>query len=384
MTTTATSIRLTPDQQQAASAIRGWLRGERGERHELIFSGLAGTGKSTVIAELYDELREAGSLFMCPSAKAAYVLRQRGVPAVTIHSAIYLFNGTHERDDGREVPIFTDREGLSDSLPYAPKRFIVDEASMVDDTVYSDIMSKDLPTLWVGDRGQLPPVGPDPGIMSRPHVSLEQVHRQADGSGILRLAHDIRQGGTPSRSHEAHDVKILSLSHPRLIAQYAIKHGFDQVICAFNKTRHQINSAFRFALRKRGLLDTGDRIICRFNNRRAGLFNGQQFIVDRILAEDEVAYTCDLRMDMGGVSEGEYRRAVRAQKISLGNADYKSSERAEGCNVFEHGYCITAHLSQGSGFGRVLVVYQPCRNWSMSRWGYTAVTRAEDYLGVVV
>lgn len=380
-TITTKAIDLSPDQLHAAGKIRGWLAGER---DELIFAGLAGTGKSTVLAALHDEMRAARCLYMTPSAKAAYVLRTKGVPAVTLHSAIYLFGGTHERPDGKEVPIFNEREGLSDSLPYQPDRFVIDEASMVNDTDYCEVRSKGLPTLWVGDHGQLPPVGGDPEIMKRPHVALEKIHRQAGDSGIIRMAHDIRSGGSPGKRHESHDVEVRSLGHPRLLAQFAVHHGYDQVICAFNATRHMTNKAMRFALKKKGMLDVGDKVICRFNNRREGVHNGMQCIVDEILSEDEISYTCNLRVDLGGVEKGQWRRNIRMQKISLGNPEYVSSMRAEHCCEFDYGYTITAHSGQGSSYGRTLVAYQPCRNWSMARWGYTAVTRAESHLCVMV
>ncbi len=133
-----------------------------------------------------------------------------------------------------------------------------------------------------------------------------------------------------------------------MIAQHAIKHGYDQIICAFNATRHDINKAYRFAMRRRGLLDVGDRIVCRFNHRRQSIFNGMQFVVTEILGEDDISYTADLRIDLGGGELGQPRRSVKIQKISLGNPNYVGSDRVEGCVEFDYSYAITAHLSQGS------------------------------------
>lgn len=380
-TATAMGINLSSDQQHAVDMIRNWLSSNS---DEFIMAGYAGTGKTTVIRAVYEELKAAGSLFVTPTAKAAHVLHCKGVPACTIHSAIYLFGGVRDNYKGDEVPIFSEREGFSDSLPFTPSRLVCDESSMINADMYRSIMDKGVPVMYVGDHGQLSCIGEDPKIMARPHVALEKIHRQAGDSGILRMAHDIRQGGEPSRRHACDDVEILSLSHPRLIAQHAVNKGYDQVIAAFNKTRHDINKAMRFALRKKGLLDVGDKIICRFNNRRLSIYNGVSYIVDRIADEDGLSFTCDLRLDLGNGVLGPYRYGIRVWKVPLADVDYKTSERPENVNVFEYGGCITGHLSQGSQFGRVLVAYQPCKNWSMARWGYTALTRAEKGLGVVV
>ena len=373
--TTAT-LTLDADQQRAADVISEWIAGRR---HEVTFSGLAGTGKSTVLSYLYDDLRSSGTLFLAPTAKAAYVLREKGVPAVTVHSAIYLFNGVRETDDGREIPQFSERDDIR--CDFTPRRMAVDESSMLTLPMVNDLRAKELPLLFVGDGGQLPCVGEDPHLLDNADISLEKVHRQAGDSGILRLAHDIRGGEQPGGRHRCEDVSVVKISNPRRIAQYAIENDHDQIICAFNKTRCDINRAMRFELRRKGMLDEGDRVICRFNNWRLGLFNGQQFFVETIHSEDAVSYTCDLRVDLGGVL-GENTRRVRMQKISLGNAEYVSSMREDGCEVFDLAFCITCHSSQGSSFRKPLVVYQQCKNWSMARWGYTAVTRAEEAVGV--
>ncbi len=91
---------------------------------------------------------------------------------------------------------FTSVMGSVIGLPIVPKRFCIDEASMVTDDVYCDLLAKELPCFWLGDAGQLPPVGSDPRIMERAHVSLTKIHRQSLDSGILRIAHDVREGGS--------------------------------------------------------------------------------------------------------------------------------------------------------------------------------------------
>ena len=59
---------------------------------------------------------------------------------------------------------------------------------------FHDLLSFGLPVLFVGDHGQLEPIGTSAGLMADPHVRLETIHRQARGNPILRLATALREG----------------------------------------------------------------------------------------------------------------------------------------------------------------------------------------------
>lgn len=381
MTTLATPPRITlsPDQQYAAERIRGWLKGDA---HELTFGGYAGCGKTTVLGYLREELEEAQTLFMAPSAKAAFVLNTKGIKACTVHSAIYLYAGSYVNWRDQEVPQFNEREDIK--CDFEPKRFVVDESSMVNKQMCLDIRSKGLQICWAGDHGQLPPVGDDPGLMKNPDVKLEVIHRQSGDSPILTLAHAIRQGGSPTMKHKAAgSVDVMALRHPKSIAEYAVKHNYDQILVGFNQTRHDLNRYMREALGLKGLLTTGDKIMCTFNDRKRFCFNGMAFRVMRIHEETEKHFLCDLRIDFGG-ELGSWRNKVPVQKKSLGNPNYKTSEREPSCTEFEYGQAATVHKFQGSSAPSVLLVWQQCRNWSMARWGYTGVTRAEQRIGIAL
>lgn len=377
--TTTKQITLSPDQEYAAERIRGWLRGEC---HELTFGGYAGCGKTSLIGYLKEELEEAKTLFMAPSAKAAYVLNTKGIRACTVHSAIYLYAGSYVNFRDAEVPIFNEREDIK--CDFAPMRFVVDESSMVNKQMCLDIRAKGLPICWVGDHGQLPPVGDDPGLMKDPDVKLETIHRQSGDSPILDLAHHIRGGGTPSMKFRSPGVvEIAPLSHPKSIAKYAVDNGYDQVLVGFNNTRHEVNRYMREVLGLKGLLSTGDKIICTFNDRRRGCFNGMQFRVVSIKRETDKFFECDLRVDLGGML-GTWRYGIPVQKKSLGNPTYKTSEREQSCVEFDYGQAATTHKFQGSSAPSVLYVWQPCRNWSMARHGYTGITRAEKRIAIAL
>ena len=73
---------------------------------------------------------------------------------------------------------------------------IVDEASMVNAALARDLISFGFQILIIADPMQLPPVEGGVGYFMRfkPDVMLNEVHRQALNSPILRLATDVRQG----------------------------------------------------------------------------------------------------------------------------------------------------------------------------------------------
>ncbi len=56
-----------------------------------------------------------------------------------------------------------------------------------------------------------------------------------------------------------------------------------------------------------------------------------------------------------------------------------------GRDVFDYGYVITTHKSQGSEFRRVLVIEEGRDIWAdtWNRWLYTAVTRSQSELLIV-
>ena len=171
-------IVFTADQQAAIEAIDEWASDP--ESREFTLGGLAGTGKTTMLAEI---LKTLPCRVAAPTGKAAQNLRRKGIPAGTVHGLIYKYIG----EDENEKPVFDDK---GDAHAFVA----IDEASMVNAEMANDLRRHCGRILWVGDHGQLPPVGDDPGIMSDPDARLETICRQTDGSDIIRFAHHLRTG----------------------------------------------------------------------------------------------------------------------------------------------------------------------------------------------
>lgn len=247
-----TAIDCCNDQEMALEAIRKWRdRCTRYDEQYLTLGGYAGTGKTTLIAQLAEEWEGVAVMAYC--GKAANVLRAKGVMANTIHSQIYV----PRKSNGGTIR-FQKRRSLD-----GVETIIVDEASMIDHITFIDILSFGLPVLFVGDHGQLEPIGTSANLMGNPDLRLEKIHRQAADNPILRLATAFREG---------RDAPYWEDPRGRLSI---VKHGeFEervspeiQMICGMNKTRIKINAIVR---KKRGLNQTlvapGEKLICLQNN----------------------------------------------------------------------------------------------------------------------
>lgn len=369
-------IQLSPDQKEAVDAIERWLDTPSYARGDIVLGGYAGSGKSTVVSYLYPRLRDAGILFMGPTAKSVDVLRTKGMLCSTIHQAIYIFKGLKERWNGDEVPIFEDREGWKGSQ--SPRILGVDEASMVNGKLYNDIHSRGLSCLWVGDHFQLPPVGDDPGLMKNPTVRLEKIHRQAEGSSILRMAHSIRQGnGFRKEDVDNKSTFLVKLPTESHRVGYAIDHGITQTIVSFNNTRINFNKIYRQKTGKTGVLDVGDRIVITQNDWDQMLFNGQFYTVTNIVDDLQTYVVADVVSP-----HGKNRKGLKPQKLSFGNPDYKKSMRDETLIEADYAYASTCHRCQGDSYDRVMYVDQPCKLWPVDRHRYTGVTRAVSQIHV--
>lgn len=357
---------LTLDKEQVLiidSVVSDILRG----RKEVSIGGLAGTGKSTISKEIISTLQNRGLkvVVLCPTGKAANVLRTKGVNADTIHSAIYNYKGKFEDDDGNELINWENKDKINDD----PDVLVIDEASMVSTKLATDLRELNKKIVWIGDYGQLPPVGGDPKIMAIPDYVLEKNYRQGN-SEIVDFALTVRRGGYLHTSKEVTQLKRYPWR--KLIEQYQP----DQAILGFNRSRVKFNQLYRKILGyKPNTPQIGDRIICVHNNRQLWVFNGMQFIIKDILAEDARTYKAVITS-----IDNNSDKTVSLLKSGFNQERYETEGLDKTHMVADFGYGITCHKSQGSEWDKVLVFNQECRAWDQRRWLYTAATRAKNEL----
>ena len=177
-----------------------------------ILTGYAGTGKTSLISAFINTLNQFGlkSVNLAPTGRAAKVLSNYSHSKTsTIHRKIYFVN---ETGDGGSY--FNLGKNLHKNTV-----FIIDEASMISsgyqDSAFSQrdllydlveyVYSGDnCKLIFIGDPGQLPPVGSeispalDVNLLKSTFsfdinkVQLNQILRQDNLSGILKLATQLR------------------------------------------------------------------------------------------------------------------------------------------------------------------------------------------------
>ncbi|MCK9458449.1 MAG: AAA family ATPase [Proteobacteria bacterium] len=324
--------------------------------------GYAGTGKTTLISQLVKTLPHFA---VCAfTGKAASVLRQKGVPASTIHSLIYhpmVDDEGHLMRDHHGNPIFARVPSLDAS------GIIVDEASMISRDLYEDLVSFHIPIIFVGDHGQLEPVGKDINLMAKPDFVLETIHRNA--GEIARFCEFIRNGYRPAAFRPSFEGKVRFLSRFQADA-YLTK--VDQIICAFNKTRVQLNKKTRGLKGFTGDYPlVGDRVMCLRNNRKIGLFNGMQ-------GDCKFLYTKKNRMHFRS-DEGTLFDVI-FDPSNFNVEKYELQGNKDDPDPFDFCNAVTAHKAQGSEWPSVMVFEQRGGQWDHVRWAYTAASRAQEIL----
>lgn len=313
--------------------------------------GYAGVGKTTIISHI---IKALPNFAVCAyTGKAADVLRQKGMyDASTIHSLIYKPTIDGNGDVYFELASNLDCDGI-----------IVDEASMVSKEIYHDLLYFDVPIIFVGDHGQLEPVGSQFNLMEEPDYVLEKIHRNS--GEIAHFAEFVRKGNKPSNwiSQGGDKVQFISM---RDYAPYMTE--VDQVICAFNKTRVSINEAIRKQLNRGPTLENGDRVMCLRNNHKLGIFNGMQGIAKKVKKTKMTFVTRDKDV------------SVTYDPNVFNQIKYEFDRDRDSSDPFDYCYGITCHKAQGDEFSKVLVVEQQCDLWDQKRWSYTAASRAKEQL----
>lgn len=411
-------IQLTADQECAKNLIAEWFFNT--DDKVFVLSGYAGTGKTFLIDYLVrDVLRlKVGTeaVFVSPTGKAAANLVKNGTVAGTVHSLIY-FRDEEDFDvdaNGEivesDTPSFLRREKIDEKI----RLIVVDEASMINETVLVDLLSFGKKCLFAGDGAQLPPVNGTCPLMENPHYTLTEIVRQAADNPIIQIACMAREGKDIPYGNYGDSVCVLPKNALSLRERKRLFLKADQIICGRNSTRAAINAEVR---RYKGIAETaflpteGEKVICTLNDWEKPLDEGKRFhlvngvigtardVRESVDALATMEFQADFMQsgvkvpfDTGIFTTGKYRHHYGNRAITLSDGtvvheyDFAMLRRFRAVSDepicrFEFAYAVTCHKAQGSEFDFV-VVFDESRVFGeeRARWLYTAVTRAKEKL----
>lgn len=457
--------KLNEDQKEAFKTIQRFLDSAA---NTFVLKGYAGTGKTFLMQYLAKWLEENEYTFsmLASTGRAATVLRGKtGFNASTVHSELYHFSKVDGADDDlpEDAPIDKYGQMIMQFLLRQPddskKIYIVDEASMLSSELSLDSISATFGSgyllgdffeavgnnkiIFVGDPGQLPPVGQifspalDMDWLAQQRriaisVTLEKIERNDPDNDILVLASVIRnmalQNVLPKYpklpASNMNNVRVHS-SDKTLFQKYVEKFreagpGGTLAIARSNRMVQDINRAVRRDIY--GELDiplqVNDVLLVTHNNYSVPLANGdfvivcslgetrsqanlhfQSVRVKAITSENEfeLLLSLDILYSRNTNFTKEQTKALmvdfnrRMKKKGIkGNTDaYKAQMRKDdylNCLRAKYGYAVTCHKAQGGEWNDVFLFLEKSmyamKRPELFRWWYTAVTRARQELNL--
>lgn len=402
-------ITFSSNQQEAIDCVIDWYSVSSMNMPYITLGGYAGTGKTTVVAEIIKILainKGAKIAACCLTGKAVSVLKKKldkqhvshlTSSISTVHKLIY-------------TPRI-DSNGIVVGFDLVPKKrmmdislIVVDESSMISMQLYEDLLSFGIPVLFVGDHGQLGPVETNSyiipfNLMRNPSLKLEEVFRFGESADLIDLSERVRNGdGIPLRFESKN---VRSFGHRDVNWEWLkSKTDNEVIITGTNKTRNYINELIRRTL---GFCAdcpmTNDKLIITKNvytldGRDILMFNGQFAMIERISWNENChvdALNCTIILEESG--ERLNNVVLNLPKLVEGSSAFPYVGDPDIGTVLTNnkyvyseanfGYAITCHKAQGSEWDSVMVFDDgyPFNEEEHARWLYTAITRTSGKIG---
>ena len=326
----------------------------------------AGSGKTTIAQAIIKHAGTEHFLLCSPTGKAAKNLSNRtGFPAATIHRTL----GVHGITDFLSV-------GRRDNIDL----IIVDEGTMLTVDMLAGILraaSEDCRIVIIGDRNQLPAVGPGDVIndlvaLGFPCASLVTNHRQSTAAKalrhnvinfhkILRCA-DLMKDESFLRFYSDDETALMDALVEDAAVRYTrgeevqvltlLKKDVLNMNCRIQKlVNPPVQDKYVLPSKDFDFID-GDRVILTANDYERGCYNGE---VGILRVREDGSYFLELEDD-------------RRPEWPTGKVP----------NMFLPAYAITIHRSQGSEYDSVLMYIPRCPGCLLHRNSfYTGISRAK-------
>jgi exodeoxyribonuclease V len=342
----------TDEQESALAQMESFIAEPNPLKRYRCVMGLAGVGKSVILAELAHRHPEA--MLCAPFGRTASMLTKRtGIFAMTLHSAIYRFTGEYEDDQG-ELCV-----GFKSKIPqnaWKKQLVLLDESGVVGRRLANDLLNTGCKVVATGDGGQLPPVR-DERFFTSADTTLHKVQRQAWDSAIIRQAHNMRHTGQYIADGDDFRVQQFVGRDDILAANI--------IICWKNVTRKALNTLKRAHL---GFSDypplKGEQIMCLNNSNEFNIMNGGIYtLLSDVKLRNPIIH---IENDFGDeiYIDGTWFEDLYG---------YPQDRDLVG---FAYAYASTAHKLIGSECERTIIVDEyDAPSWRRE-WMYTATTRA--------
>jgi len=358
----------------------------------ITLGGYAGTGKTTLIAILRQKLKTVDKkikvAFVSYTGKASRVLKNKLEEQKvigekdfvgTIHSLIY----SPIVNDKKEIIGWKKKEIVEQDL------IIIDEASMVSEPIWQDLLSFNRLVIAVGDHGQLPPIEGRFNLMERPLLKLIEIHRQARDNPIIQLSIWAREKGIIPPGVYGKGIKKFNKRDSWVASEVEEElKNYQQdtmVLCGYNRTRVELNKFIRNNLGfETSEPRNGDKVICLRNNHSAGIFNGMTGIISVIDSKNDDWWEAEIEMDDGVYYSGMVAKDQFGKTEGI-NFSQKRGRYLKG-DLFDFGYALTVHKAQGSQARKVILFeerFSKMNDDEWRRWLYTGITRAEEELCII-
>ena len=353
----------------------------------MIITGGPGTGKTTIVnamIKIYQRLNPDQRLaIVAPTGRAAKRLSEvTGVEACTIHRLL-------------KWDLHTNTFAVNEKNPLDVDLLIIDEFSMVDSLLFSHLLlacQKVSQILLIGDDQQLPSVAPGHVLKDLieseciPTIALHYIYRQSKESGIVQLAHSIRNDQYDENLFfQYSDIHFQTctpydvVKYVRVLVSKALEDGYDgqdiQVLApmyngvagidALNDCLQELlnpSDGFKNELRVgKRVFREGDKILQLKNRVEDNVFNGDIGTLVEICYKDNFEYLTDkMIVDFDGTI-----------------VEYTPQE----FYTLTHAYCMSVHKSQGNEFKIVIMpVLKDYYIMLKKNLIYTGLTRAKQSL----
>ena len=321
-----------------------------------LLTGLPGTGKTYNTKNIIKILEKLNKKIIITATTNAAT---RLIPeAQTLHKVIGLDN---------DAELYTYKH-LS-KFQYVDY-MIIDEYSMLDSKMYkilSMIKRKyDVKFIIVGDSNQLP--------------AVEEIKRDYENSYLLK---NLTDNNRMTLTKNMRSDSIMWDIYHMILDGEEVKQKFNSTnkietdlhICLSNKKRHDINKMMMKKKKKKNhiILDKLDKVInkkrlalyemiiykdlpvvCKENNKKLDICNNERFTVTGFNKKKKII---SIKNDNGGI-------------IDLSFLEFQT--------MFEIGYCITAHISQGATLTSPYTIHEWDHFHSTDNWRLVTVSRTTD------